>query len=57
MAEKEHSGTFEHEAPEPGPEFFDSQRHVTVDDLIYDDGKWIWAGERIRMDVTLKKVE
>ncbi|HEY3192834.1 MAG TPA: DUF1579 family protein [Solirubrobacterales bacterium] len=120
MAEKEHSGTFEHEAPEPGPEharlevfigkwinegvtvgtpeeakiltsdvyewipgrfavlhtaygrigemgvggvevlgydaergnytshFFDSQGHVTVDDLIYDDGKWIWAGERIR---------
>jgi hypothetical protein len=21
---------------------------VTVDELIYDDGKWIWSGERIR---------
>lgn len=120
MADREHSGTFEHEAPEPGPEharlevfigkwinegvtlgtpeeakiltsdvyewipgrfavlhtaygrigdlgvggvevlsydpeagkykshFFDSQGHITVDDLIYDDGKWIWAGEKIR---------
>src|SRR4029453_7794404 len=28
--------------------FFDSQGHVTVDELIYDDGKWIWRGERIR---------
>jgi hypothetical protein len=28
--------------------FFDSQGHVTVDELIYDDGKWIWSGERIR---------
>jgi hypothetical protein len=28
--------------------FFDSQGHVTVDQLIYDDGKWIWSGERIR---------
>jgi Protein of unknown function (DUF1579) len=28
--------------------FFDSQGHVTVDELTYDDGKWIWRGERIR---------
>jgi Protein of unknown function (DUF1579) len=28
--------------------FFDSQGHVTVDELIHDDGKWIWSGERIR---------
>jgi Protein of unknown function (DUF1579) len=28
--------------------FFDSQGHVTVDELIYEDGKCIWAGERIR---------
>lgn len=28
--------------------FFDSQGHVTVDDLIHDDRKWIWSGERIR---------
>lgn len=28
--------------------FFDSQGHVTVDELVYDDGKWIWNGERIR---------
>ena len=28
--------------------FFDSQGHVTVDELIYRDGKWIWSGERIR---------
>jgi Protein of unknown function (DUF1579) len=120
MAEQGHSGTFEHEAPEPGPEharlevfigkwinegvtvgtpeeakiltsdvyewipgrfavfhtaygrlgdldvggveilgydpesgnytshFFDSQGHITVNDLTYDDGKWIWAGEKIR---------
>jgi hypothetical protein len=122
MAERAHSGTFEHEAPKPGPEharleafvgkwinegesvassdgptmnivtsdvyewipgrfavlhtaygrigdldvggveilgydaesgkytshFFDSQGHVTVNELIYDDGKWIWSGERIR---------
>jgi hypothetical protein len=42
--------------------FFDSQGHVLVDDLIYDDGRWIWSGERIRTtsdfseDVTLRKV-
>lgn len=28
--------------------FFDSQGHATVDELTYDDGKWIWTGERIR---------
>jgi hypothetical protein len=28
--------------------FFDSQGHVTIDELIYDRGKWIWSGERIR---------
>jgi hypothetical protein len=28
--------------------FFESQGHVTVDELIYDDGKWTWSGERIR---------
>jgi hypothetical protein len=28
--------------------FFDSQGHVTVDQLTYDAGKWIWTGERIR---------
>jgi Protein of unknown function (DUF1579) len=28
--------------------FFDSQGHVTVDELTCDDGKWIWKGERIR---------
>ena len=28
--------------------FFDSQGHVTVDERIYEDGTWIWRGERIR---------
>jgi Protein of unknown function (DUF1579) len=28
--------------------FFDSQGHVTINELIYDDGKWIWSGERLR---------
>jgi Protein of unknown function (DUF1579) len=28
--------------------FFDSQGHVTVDELVYDDGRWMWIGERIR---------
>jgi hypothetical protein len=28
--------------------FFDSQGRATVDELTYDDGKWIWTGERIR---------
>jgi hypothetical protein len=28
--------------------FFDSQGHVSVDELIYDDGKWVWNGDRIR---------
>jgi hypothetical protein len=32
--------------------FFDSQGHVTVDELLYDDGKWIWNGERIRTTST-----
>jgi Protein of unknown function (DUF1579) len=126
MAEEAHSGTFEHEAPKPGPEharlevfvgkwinegqtvpvgddpaakivtsdvyewipgrfavlhtaygrlgdldvggveiigydpesgkytshFFDSQGHITVDELLYEDGKWIWKGERIRTTST-----
>jgi hypothetical protein len=88
MEQGERSGTFLHEAPQPGPEharlevfigkwineaapmgvsaiwtsvawrssdaasgkytshFFDSQGHVTVDELTCDDGKWIWSGER-----------
>jgi hypothetical protein len=25
---------------------------VTVDDLLYDDGHWIWSGERIRTTST-----
>jgi Protein of unknown function (DUF1579) len=32
--------------------FFDSQGHVTVDELLYDDGRWIWRGERIRTTST-----
>jgi len=34
---------------------------VTLDELIYDDGKWIWSGERIRttsefsMDGTIQR--
>ena len=28
--------------------FFDSQGHVTVDDLTYDDGTWTWQGDRVR---------
>jgi hypothetical protein len=28
--------------------FFDSQGHMTVDQLTYDAGKWIWTGERVR---------
>jgi hypothetical protein len=28
--------------------FFDSQGHVTVDELTCSDGKWIWTGERTR---------
>src|SRR4030095_6347278 len=28
--------------------FFDSQGHLTVDQLTYDAGKWIWTGEQIR---------
>ena len=34
--------------------FFDSQGHVTVDELLYDDGRWIWKGERIRTTSTFK---
>lgn len=30
------------------PHFFDSQGHLTVDQLTYDAGKWIWTGEQIR---------
>jgi pimeloyl-ACP methyl ester carboxylesterase len=32
--------------------FFDSQGHLTVDELRYDDGKWVWIGERIRTTST-----
>jgi Protein of unknown function (DUF1579) len=32
--------------------FFDSQGHVIVDELLYDEGKWIWQGERIRTTST-----
>jgi hypothetical protein len=32
--------------------FFDSQGHVTVDELLYEDGAWIWKGERIRTTST-----
>jgi hypothetical protein len=32
--------------------FFDSQGHLTVDELLYDDGMWIWKGERIRTTST-----
>jgi hypothetical protein len=32
--------------------FFDSQGHVTVDELLYDDGSWTWRGERIRTTST-----
>jgi hypothetical protein len=32
--------------------FFDSQGHMTVDELLYEDGKWIWKGERIRTTST-----
>jgi hypothetical protein len=32
--------------------FFDSQGHVTVDELLYDDGRWIWRGDRIRTTST-----
>jgi len=28
--------------------FFDSQGHVTVDDLAYDDGTWTWMGAGAR---------
>jgi hypothetical protein len=28
--------------------FFDSQGHLTVDQLTHDAGKWIWTGEQIR---------
>jgi hypothetical protein len=32
--------------------FFDSQGHVTLDELLFDDGKWVWNGERIRTTST-----
>lgn len=32
--------------------FFDGQGHVTVDELLHADGKWIWQGERIRTTST-----
>jgi Protein of unknown function (DUF1579) len=35
--------------------FFDSQGHVTVDELLYDDGRWIWRGERIRTTSTFSE--
>jgi Protein of unknown function (DUF1579) len=34
--------------------FFDSQGNVTVSDLIYDDGKWIWKGPRTRCTSTVR---
>jgi hypothetical protein len=33
--------------------FFDSQGHVTVDELVYDDGRWMCVGERIRTTAEL----
>jgi Protein of unknown function (DUF1579) len=38
---------YDAESGEYTSHFFDSQGHVTVDELIHDDGKWIWRGERI----------
>jgi hypothetical protein len=35
--------------------FFDSQGHVTLGELLYDDGKWIWNGERIRTTSTFSE--
>jgi Protein of unknown function (DUF1579) len=35
--------------------FFDSQGHLTVDELRYDDGKWIWNGARIRTTSTFSE--
>jgi hypothetical protein len=35
--------------------FFDSQGHVTIDELLYDDGKWIWNGERLRTTSTFSE--
>jgi hypothetical protein len=35
--------------------FFDSQGRVTLDELLYDDGKWIWNGERIRITSTFSE--
>ena len=32
--------------------FFDSQGHVTVDDLTYDDGTWTWQGARLAHSAT-----
>jgi Protein of unknown function (DUF1579) len=39
---------YDTESGEYTSHFFDSQGHVTVDQLIYDDGRWIWNGDRIR---------
>jgi hypothetical protein len=35
--------------------FFDSQGHLTVDQLRYDDDKWIWSGARIRTTSTFSE--
>jgi Protein of unknown function (DUF1579) len=35
--------------------FFDSQGNVTVDELLYDDGKWTWNGERLRTTSTFSE--
>jgi hypothetical protein len=35
--------------------FFDSQGHLTVDELRYDDGKWVWSGARIRTTSTFSE--
>jgi hypothetical protein len=32
--------------------FFDSQGHVSIDELLYDDGRWNWRGERLRTTST-----
>jgi hypothetical protein len=39
---------FDDQAGEYTSHFFDGQGHVSVDQLTYDAGKWIWTGERIR---------
>jgi hypothetical protein len=33
--------------------FVGSQGHVSVDELLYDDGSWTWRGQRIRTTSTV----